>query len=241
MKDAQAMTPQGNRLHLGCGTVAPAAWINVDGSWNAWLSNHRLLRGLLRRVRIVTPKDDAIAWPSNIVVHDVRRRLPFADGSMSAVYASHLLEHLYRDEARALLRECRRVLAPGGVLRLVVPDLESLVNEYLGRAAVGAPGEGPPFEHAADRLVHRMLMRSPSRPAGNLARRLYGGAKDFHSHKWMYDAASLIALVGEAGFTDARRHDYLDSRIPAIHEVERAEKVLNGEGICVEGVKPPAG
>ncbi|MBK9493929.1 MAG: methyltransferase domain-containing protein [Xanthomonadales bacterium] len=55
---------------------------------------------------------------------DVIERLPFDDAVASHVYASHLLEHLmYPGQVAAFLRECRRVLVPDGVLRLVVPDM----------------------------------------------------------------------------------------------------------------------
>ena len=57
--------------------------------------------------------------------------LPFADASFDGVYHSHLLEHLPRDRALPFLQECRRVLKPGGVLRLAIPNLEAMARLYL--------------------------------------------------------------------------------------------------------------
>jgi SAM-dependent methyltransferase len=76
-------------------------------------------------------------------VIDLRARLPFADGSADAVYHSHVLEHLERGQAAAFLAECRRVLKPGGVLRIAVPDLEGICRRYLREldaAAASEPG-----------------------------------------------------------------------------------------------------
>lgn len=62
---------------------------------------------------------------------DLRR---FADGAFAEVYASHVLEHFdYVDALPAALAEWWRVLAPGGVLRLSVPDLDTLAHLLLQR------------------------------------------------------------------------------------------------------------
>ena len=57
--------------------------------------------------------------------------LPFADGAAALVYASHVFEYFDRQEAPLVLREWRRVLRPGGVLRLAVPDFEAVARLYL--------------------------------------------------------------------------------------------------------------
>lgn len=72
---------------------------------------------------------DAIAGP--VVVHDLRRGIPAGDESVDAVYHSHLLEHLDRQQVPRFLAEFRRVLKPGDVHRLVVPDLERIATRYL--------------------------------------------------------------------------------------------------------------
>ncbi len=61
---------------------------------------------------------------------------------MDAVYHSHLLEHLRADEARAFLGECWRVLKPGGVLRIAVPDLEGIARAYLTELEWARGGQG---------------------------------------------------------------------------------------------------
>ena len=56
---------------------------------------------------------------------------PFDNDSFDVVYSSHVLEHFTKEQAKTLLAEARRVLKPGGVLRIVVPDLENVCAEYL--------------------------------------------------------------------------------------------------------------
>lgn len=58
-------------------------------------------------------------------------RLPIADGSAHMVYSSHFLEHIPKPKVEGFLRECYRALKPGGVLRLVLPDLEDMARTYL--------------------------------------------------------------------------------------------------------------
>jgi len=62
---------------------------------------------------------------------DVTKGLPFDDASFDLVYHSHLLEHLRREQAAPFLSECHRVLRSGGIIRVVVPDLERIVRAYL--------------------------------------------------------------------------------------------------------------
>ena len=90
-------------VNIGCGAVFHPDWVNLD----------------------VTPSDAAVRrW-------DARSGLPFDDRGVDACYASHVLEHLSKVEASRLLEECLRILRPGGVVRLVVPDLEGIARHYL--------------------------------------------------------------------------------------------------------------
>jgi len=233
------MESRPKKLNLGCGPGATAdGWIHLDGSWNAWLSKHRMLRWLLKACRVVPAGLLGTVWSSNVIVHDVRRGLPLASNSLEAIYASHLLEHLHLAEAMRLLSECHRVLGPAGVLRAVVPDLRAIVMQYVND--VDRTGAALPADtmSAADKLNHALLFRRPEPPARNVVLGLYAALADFHSHKWMYDSDSLIGYFKQAGFVSVCERKFHDSQIEGIENIEAAERVLNGAGICVEGVKP---
>lgn len=90
-------------LNFGCGSVFHPDWVNLD----------------------TTP-----AAPG-VIAHDLRHGMPFPDESFDGVYGSHVLEHLQPLEAKRTLAECFRVLRPGGVVRLVVPNLEAIARLYL--------------------------------------------------------------------------------------------------------------
>jgi SAM-dependent methyltransferase len=225
-----------DRLNLGCGPNAPANWVNVDGSWNAWLSNHIYLRKMLKAFGLISRNSPRAEWNVRPLVHDLTRPLPFKENSVAVIYGAHVLEHLYLADAQRLLGECLRVLRPGGVIRLVVPDLHSMVASYLNNKNGGSPSAADRVA-AADKLNERLGFRSPAPPNGNFLFKFYSLWKDFHHHKWMYDSDSLIRYMDNAGFSSVREKAYLQSEIPGIEEVEESGRVLDGAGICVEGRK----
>lgn len=110
----------------------------------------------------------------------------FADGSAQLIYCSHALEYFDRDQALDVLREWYRVLAPGGLLRLAVPDFEALIKVYQTSGAL-ANVLGP--------LYGKMAISSNGSPAT-----LY--------HKTTYDEASLRVLLRQCGFVNPELWDW---------------------------------
>jgi predicted SAM-dependent methyltransferase len=90
-------------LNIGCGSVFHANWINVD---------------------LVPSSPDVISW-------DFRNGIPYSDNYFDACYSSHVVEHLTTSESSFLINEAFRSLKPGGILRVVVPDLETIVRKYI--------------------------------------------------------------------------------------------------------------
>jgi glycosyltransferase involved in cell wall biosynthesis/predicted SAM-dependent methyltransferase len=90
-------------LNLGCGRRFHPSWINVD----------------------------FVSTNPKVLAYDLKKDIPFQDASFDVVYHSHLLEHLPRSYAPKFIQECFRVLKPGGIIRVVVPDLETIVKLYL--------------------------------------------------------------------------------------------------------------
>lgn len=217
-----------DRLHLGCGLTAPEGWLNVDGSFQVVLARRPWLKRLLVSSGILPRTQAAIPWKPTVVRLDLARPLPYPEGCFGAVYSSHLLEHLYHDQALALLKECRRVLRPGSVCRVVVPDLGALVAEYVQQKSAGD-------SNAANRLMEAMMMHDKGPKHGLLG--LFYRFTAFHQHKWMYDAASLMQMFSAAGFETVRQTGCLESAIEGVAEVENPERILDGQGIAVEGVK----
>ena len=214
-------------VNVGCGLVAPADWVNLDGSYSAllakWAPLHWLARGLRGGSEAANPR-----WPSNIRVHDVRRGMPFRDNTVVAIYASHFLEHLTRWDARTFLRECHRVLALGGRIRLVVPDLLTLALRYVETKSGGGEGE------AAEEFLEGLAC-CPVRDQSLWVLRALRGWKQFNVHKWFYDGDSLAALLAEVGFREPLEAKYLDSGIARIRSVEIEDRLV--DSVCIEAVK----
>lgn len=102
-------------LNVGCGQKFHKEWTNVD-----------------------------LASRSQYVIrHDLSKGIPFDDDQFDVVYHSQVLEHFAQEKAPAFVSECFRVLKPGGIMRVVVPDLESIVTEYVRclREVLENPGE----------------------------------------------------------------------------------------------------
>jgi predicted SAM-dependent methyltransferase len=166
--------------------------------------------------------------------HDLRKPLPWKEGAACAVYASHLLENLSAVQAMRLLQECFRVLEGGGVIRLMVPDLENLARQYVAALDEDTgTNDFPIWQTPADRFLSQTLLRSRTAPSGTLIYQLYKLAMEFDSHKWMYDKVSLTNLVRAAGFAEVEIAERQVSRIPNIHETNK--------GLIVEGVKRSRG
>ena len=91
------------RANLGCGSQICQDWINID----------------------------LVRTGPGVVAHDLSTGIPLPDASCEVVYHSHVLEHFRRPDAQFFMRECFRVLKPGGILRVAVPDLEQICRQYL--------------------------------------------------------------------------------------------------------------
>jgi predicted SAM-dependent methyltransferase len=162
------------RLHLGCGWVRLEDWLNVD---------------------LFATRAD-IPW-------DLRWGVPLEPGSVEAIFHEHMLEHLSLRDGFLFTRECRRLLKPGGVLRIGVPDAGACIDSYSGK---GSP------DWAASRPTGLLAVQALFYENGHLA---------------MYDAETLTLLCRAAGFAEAARREWGESWIePCPDTAERESGTL---------------
>jgi predicted SAM-dependent methyltransferase len=214
--------PASLRLHLGCGSTVVPGWVNIDKSPSIVLARVPGLRRALLAMRVLTPAQADAVFPSGIVRADVRRGLAYPDGSARYVYSSHMIEHMARWQGLALVRECARVLAPGGILRLATPDLAAVMGEYeRGRAAGDAT--------AGDAVMASLgtFVEHPGSRVATVLQRLFTAP-----HQWLYDEQSLTQLLREGGFVDVQRRVYHESELPDIELLEDRDGSLFVEGRC---------
>lgn len=161
------------RLHIGCGQQAIPGWINIDSQ----------------------------ALPGVDRVLDVRRGLPFR--GVSAIFAEHFLEHIRFEDGLAFLKECRRVLADFGVLRITTPNLD---------------------------WVHATHYNSwPSGSSEERLRDCFQLNQAFHGwgHQFLYNRSTLEAALKSAGFADVLFQHYGKSNIPDLNGIERHEAYVD--------------
>ena len=201
-------------LNLGCGSVTPAGWINVDYSLGSRLGRIPALGWLVRKLKLFR-----IEWNPQIVVLDLRKPFRWEEGSVDAIYCSHFLEHLRKPEGERFLKECHRVLREGGVLRILVPDLRKIVDEYI-EGGCGAP-----------EFLDRLGVLYDKKKT------LFGFDLSMlveFPHRCMYDQESLRKGMEDAGFS-AEAKGAFESRIAGIDSVERRDRTEGA--VIVEGIK----
>jgi len=210
------------RINLGAGSQHAPGWIGYDRSRAPLLMRSRVLRPILiNRLG---------HWPPETLVRDVTRGIPHPDDSVDVVYSSHTLEHLVPDDARRLLAEAHRVLRPGGLIRIIVPDLERLARAYLGGDRA--------FFHDTDELLADAFCRGMYAYGASqgLAMRALKRVlrSDDAGHRWMYDETSLTARLVDAGFVAVKRVERGESRRPGAAELD----VRGGYHLHMEAEKP---
>ena len=190
------MADQANclKLHLGCGDRILPGFINID------------IREL--------PGVDV----SGCDAADLRR---FESSSVDLIYACHVLEHFPRAKTLGVLIEWNRVLRPGGVLRIAVPDWDATVRVYR-----------------------------QTKDYENLLNWIYGGCLHVNDrHYRQFTFAGLKTLLVEAGFKRVARYDWTATEHGAIDDYSKAyiphldfeHGVLMSLNLeCIKHLYPPA-
>ena len=159
------------RLHLGSGSAIIPDFINVD----------------------------ILQIPGVALRCDLSKTLPFKVESIQECYLCHVLEHFATDQVPIILRELSRIMKPGALLRVCVPDLDTIFRTYVNRIEWFSP---------------------PHNPWLGL---IYGGQKDeFDFHRTGFNYQWIEYLLEEAGFAQVERYDPVE--IQGIRDASFAEE-----------------
>lgn len=143
-------------LHIGCGDNKFDGWINAD----------------------ITPTADLIVF--------LQKKLPFRNDSLQLIYSEHVLEHVSYETALHFVSEASRVLGKGGIMRIAMPDLDTLVNQYQNNWREADWVNWPEFS----------FIETPAQMI-NIAFRWWG-------HQHLYNREELERLLTSAGFSDIK-------------------------------------
>jgi predicted SAM-dependent methyltransferase len=197
-------------VHYGCGQTAPPEWKNFDVSPTLRIQQTPILGAILKRSLGQT-------FERNVRYGDITEGLPgIEDGTVDGVYCSHVLEHMSLEHFRMALQKTYKMLKPGGVFRIIMPNLEILIRDYISDKDEKQDPE------ASVRLIKRMMMGVESRPRKFMAvvKHLFG----YLHHLWLWDWESTEQELRNTGFTDIRRCEFNDSADSMFKLVENEER-----------------
>jgi predicted SAM-dependent methyltransferase len=184
-------------VHLGCGNALIPGWINVDCYPPA-------------------PADDA-----EILTLDMRRGLPMADQSVSALFSEHFLEHLPIDTVRkVILPEIKRILEPSGKIRVGVPNGEYFVDQYIA--------------HRTGRCENVFQENSNHKTPMTMLNEIAHG----YGHYFLYDFETLSELLRSAGLVNIRRCRYFETAVTEFKDKDRVDPWREAMTLFIEAEAP---
>lgn len=204
------------RLNLGCGSVRPQGWVNIDSSLNAHLQKMPVIGKAIPKLFKSVRYGD-----TNVIYMNLNKTWDYKAESVDIVYASHLFEHLTLKSADKFLQESYRCMKSGSVIRLVVPDLYQISKKYV-----------TDFEEGKENPSEFIMWAINMHREGQYGQKLSWSKKMFlewqgypHQHKFMYDVKSLSHKLKQHGFIDILSKTYaVSDYIPEIKDVEGKEK-----------------
>jgi len=154
------------KLQLGAGPTTLPGWLSTD----------------------IEPVSDSVLYL------DATKSFPFDDDTFDYIYNEHFIEHISWHEGSFMLQECRRVLRPGGTIRVATPDLEVLIDLY------NHPGEAPNKEFInwiTNNFLYGIEIGKASFVVNNAFRNF--------GHQFLYDGDLMKMAMQKAGFASVKR------------------------------------
>ncbi len=186
-------------VNIGSGATGKPGWVNVD----------------------------LFAAPGVNCVYDCRRSLPFANNSVQGIFTEHFFEHIdYVEEVPDFLAECYRVLQPGGVLRIIVPDIEKYLKAYCQPGWEALSKVRPLDCDRTDFYFHHKY---------NTKIELINFVfRQGYEHKYAYDFATLEFLLYKYGFSKVQKQEFGKSMMDKLC---LDQQIRASESLYVEAVK----
>jgi len=179
------------KLQIGAGPNSPPDWLNTDIS---------------------------ASYSPRSVYMDATRPFPLADGTFDYVFSEHMIEHIPYAAGSFMLRECHRVLKPGGKIRIATPDLHRLLDL---RSTVKSPIQQRYIVWCTDSFVPEVKVYHETFVINN-AFRNWG-------HQFIYDEETLRNSLASAGFVDIVRYEPGESDDEHLRNIEEHGREIQDE------------
>lgn len=189
------------RLHLGSSNHLMEGWLNTD------------------------------LFPSaGVMTLDATIQYPFESNSFDLVFSEHMIEHVPHEAALKMLRECYRVLKPGGVIRVVTPDLAKILSVYPS-----------PKDPQSDRYLKWMSSTFTPDAREDIEAHVINAFFRMWGHQFLYDQSTLTNTLTKCGFNKIEKHELGQSNCEDLRNLENVARypdgLLNYESICLEACK----
>ena len=178
------------KLHLGCGHNVIDGWLNTD----------------VMSLRRDVPYLNAI------------KRFPFDDGEFDCVFSEHLIEHFPFAHGLAMLKECHRILKPGGRIRITTPDLTFLIQLCCAQKS----------DVVREYIEWVVAKFSPSPPPGAGEALVVNDFMRNWGHQFIYDEETMRLSLRNAGFSDVVRRELNASDDEALRDLENESRMPAG-------------
>ncbi len=238
-------------LNLGCGTITDQSWNNLDFSPYAFLKRHKTITTFVSKVGLLSKErqQKLKVLDPEVIYWNLKRGIPFADQQFDTIYMANVLEHFKLDTAIIILKECHRTLKTGSVLRIVIPDLEKLVNNYTStlKDARSNPEKSRKHLLSIANVFEQITRDEPhgikhqlglSRAIERLLRKNARQAGE--AHRWMFDEISLTYYLKNIGFKNIGVKNFEKSDIHGFSRFEldsRAEPSIRRLSLYIEAIK----
>ena len=193
------------KLHLGAGPGSPPGWLSTD-----------------------------VTRSETVVYLDATEEFPIADRAFDYVFSEHMIEHMPWQSGLAMLKECHRILKPGGTIRVATPDLAVLLGLY-----------GAERDPRGERYIRWIVDRCLPEPRAYKASFVINNAFRSWGHQFLYDAELLEMALRDAGFAGIRRCRYGESADANLRGIESHGRNIGDQEIAAfetmvfEAGRPP--
>mgnify|MGYP001347826140 FL=1 len=229
-------------LNIGAGRFRLNGWTNVDLKVGSLSEN----------------------WKNEDINHDLTKNIPISlpDNSVKAIYASHVIEHIFEENVNFLFTDCFRLLETGGVLRIVCPDInlaerayqdndELFFKEIYGDEITS--NEKSLVRYFATQLINNSsnsmenskivsVLKSDLTREEKLNFFTENCSKEVHKenpddHVNWFDEAKLIKLLSNAGFKNINKSRFGQSSISVLRDTRHFDSTLPHMSLYIEAIK----